>query len=996
MKEVLLIMFLAFFLIITPGLATKNITFITSCQQCHLTTCNNTNLDSSERAFCYRLNTTLQYPVYLIWENEVKSNSSDWRNYANISSMIFFGNVSTSSVDITQDRNIFCGNVSAMMTPQRRVFATFKSAYKDMSKSLLGCAFSNPINLVSYGLDNNTCSYSVFQKIKDGYITEGFPNQIGMSSQSRIMVHGNADEGLGWVGAAACQPPGNAAGTYSVVNTSSKGAFWGLDKATLLTDDGWTIFDRTVLEVMNDTTWDVTPYVIPENATTNDTVWLIANILERGKPVSDGPVNFSVSGSVWGNLSFLNNYWWNTTSMFPNPNSYSIRINARRGNATLNLPVGNMTVNISSNNYFPNTYYTIKATTWSGSNPINPAFGTAYYKIWNMSEPTILKSGTLDCTLNSCERVINTSDWDSFVLEVTAYNSSTYFGGSLRIINVTAEIGGNLTTNKSTYKPTEMMVTSLKTGQDLTSADMMIVRPDGTNETPSPIPMYNQSNYSYWLDNYTFGAAAPNGTYTIYVRGFVGSQFASFNDTVDVVPYNVLASLLNKTNYNVGDNLTAKVQITDAYSGNVNISVVMSIIDPQSNVTQIGSALISGSNQYNATFKIPSNFSAGNYNLNIYLNDSDNRAFSTNLSFTVNNTGAITITPSFWNITAATDSKTFVINNTGPTTLSNMTLTVSGNISQYITLNTSSISSLSPSQAAAFYANVSLPQHGFWKGSIAASSGTSSFVIDITANFMTGTIPNNLVVTPTFLYVVIIPDRTTNQQVTLENTGLTAATGFQTNATGLIAPMVSATQTPSSIAANGQDTLGLKIDTTGEDEGTYDGDVNITSSAGYAILSVTIDVIGDLSAQATSKLTLLNNLLANITSLESQGKNTTSVRSLYNQTKTLLQDVQTDYNNGDWADAKSKFDTAEQQISSITSMITALATERGPDYSWVIWTIAFVVIIIIVGITAFKYRNKIKELIDRILKKEKPQQEQQQQEYYPQESGGGEYRTEYY
>lgn len=809
MKKLILITILIFLILVKIVLSTKTILYVTDAATDSL--CSDlTSLN--DKLFCNEI-LALKYNVKIINEGQVKSNTETWNLYYNASDMIFLGDVSQDMYNTSRDRDVFCSNILAAMTPERKVFATFGNVWKNLSKSIEGCAFY--LEMVNFSSNGNDDCYNYrFRIRKSGYITEGYSvgDTVSLYTTSQISyIHDREDDG--WIeGECTVNISGNViTDFFPVVNTSSKGAFWGLSKSSNFTSAAWNFFDRTVKELLNDTV----------------------------------PVN----------------------------------------------------------------------------------------------------------------------------------------------------ITGYVTTDKELYKPTNTVIVDFYTVSSVSNANMSIIQPDGTIITDIPM---NQINQTHWNRNYTLGAASKNGTYIVNVSAS-NSEIAFFKKTFDVIPWTAYASIDNTT-YTIGNNVTTTVQITNAYA-NINFTVKVYLINPQGNSTEIGNGIIVGNNSYTSKYTLL-NLSGGSYFIKAYVNDSYERNFTSLLPFTLRGAGNISVNPPQWTVTTDTSqniTQKFNVTNIGLGLIPLINITKTGSVAQFLTLTDTNITNLYANQSTTFNATMNVKIEGNYSGTITLTSEFTSFIISVSLSYHTPIIPKqNLKVAPTSISETTVSNKVIQRIVTLENIDSSSdAIDITANISNNLAGIVTIVSKPSSIHPSSQAQLELKIDTINLQENTYTGTISLNSSVGSAQVYVNIVILGDLSARADEKLSELDELKKNVTELKKQKKNTTEAETLVSSIESLLNDVKLDWVAEKYSDALSKLTQAENSINQLISKISEIEQQPGPDYSSVIWKAAIIIILIIIGITVFKYRNKIKELINKILKRGEEKEEKPSEEKYYLPTGGG-YRTEYY
>lgn len=876
MKKAIFVAIFIFMIFVHPAYA-KTILYVTNAS----TDSSCSDLESQDSLYCDRLS-GLGYDLKVINEEHAKSNTSEWNEYADSSDMIFLGSVNFDMVNTSEFQDIFCGNISSKLNDDRTVFATLENTWINTSANIQGCAFHPSINLVSWSLEDNKCIKKTFKIAKEGFITEGYSvgdNLDLYSTQNVVKIHDISDGS--WI-TTECTPEGGSIGFYPVINTSDKGVFWGVDNSKNFTDDAWNIFDRTVLTALDDTTWTITPiFIIPSSVTVNQTMWILANV-STTQTVDN--VNFTADG-VSGGLAYEDGFWRNLTVELPGKKQYSLEIRAYtptmlRGTETVSVNAGILRVDILSGNYKPDSDYLIEAKIFVDSEP--QTVKTASYRVLDSSSYTTVYSGSLACDGNYCSgKITKIMDVKSLVLEVIASNE-TETGGSFKTIY--KEL---LTTDKDRYKPGETIKINFFPSEDVDSANLTIVRPDGSEETPAPIPMSKTG--SKWSKDYTLGASAPNGTYTIVVESIKEDNVTEFNKTIDVIAWKAVA-YINQYSFNVYETLELTVETMETYSSDLNFTVYIDIIDPDDNKVFTTTGFIEGDDNYSTTYLIQGDHEDGLSKIKVILEDSENRSATLELDFTVN----------------FTEPSLFVT----PLTVSE--LTIAGKIF--------------------------------------------------------------------------------NKNFTIENTATDVdVTNLIINFSGTLKDFIQIKLKPTSIPADSSSQFKIRIDTTNLSEGTNTGTIDIFSQVGSAQIYLSIEIIGDLYTKAEEKIDELYLLQQNITELESRLVDVTNVTELFNEIEDLLDEVITDFENEDYASAKSKFESAVSKLTGLILDIQDLYTEI-PDYSFIIWEVAIVVVVIIVIVTLFHYRDKIKQLLKGTKKKE---EEEEVEEVYYKESKE-EYRTEYY
>jgi len=587
------------------------------------------SLPTEDSLYCNRLE-ELGYDVKVINEMHVKESSSTWSNYADISDMVFLGSLTLDMINKNKSQDLFCGNISSKIA-DKSLFAAFESVLIDDSKNIEGCAFYPAIDLASFVYENNECSKKTFKISKSGYVTENYglnDNLDFYSSARTIKIH--EISGDAWV-TAECIPPNGTIDFYPVISIKGKHVFWGLDKPSDFTEDAWEIFDKTILYSLDDKDWDITSFVIPSVATVNQDILVLANVTHLGKPV-DGIVNLTADGIV-RNMEYVDGLWRVPALKLNEVRYYSININAYspsglRGSSAIPINSGNLVIEVTSGSYKPNSEYNVSAEVFLNSKPQSAQVS---FRILKPDNYAVIVSGILDCIKNICtKKIITMPDFEGLILEVTAFNYSlSQYGGNFKTINKNP-----LFINKEVYKPGGSIIIDFLPPGNVTIANITIIRPDGSKETPSAIPL-DKVTEKYWTKNYSLGSAAPNGTYTLNLKALVDGESMELNKNFDVLAWEPYA-YLNQYSFYAYENLKLTVGITDVYSSTLNFSVRAEIIDPDGKKVFSDRGSFKGDGKYSTSYLLPGDYKDGRSLVKVFLTDSYNRNSTMELNFSFN------------------------------------------------------------------------------------------------------------------------------------------------------------------------------------------------------------------------------------------------------------------------------------------------------------------------------------------------------------------------
>jgi len=633
MRKLILLLILIFVFLVRTAEA-KSIVYVTGATS--YSPCSILPVDDS--LFCTRL-IDLGYDVTVINEEYVRQNMPVWRQYVNESDMIFLGHVNVDMINGSMYQDAFCGNISDVLE-NRTLFAAFENTWYNQTfpSNITGCAFYPTITLVNISYFDNKCNQRTFKIIREGFVTEGYElgDVIEFYNTIRSLRTFNISDG-GWI-AAECTPRGAIIDFYPVVNTSSKGVFWGLENPQSFTNKTWELFDRALLTALGDISWDILPTVIPSVATVDQEVWIISNVTQIEKPAK-GIVKFTANGFS-GDMPYIDGLWRNYTFTFPEAKDYYIEISGYsistlRGKAGVPITVGNLDVDIISGNFKPGSDYLVSVKLYLDGEPQEPS--SANFRILNSLNFETVFSGSMICGSTECTAKINfMPDVQDLILEVTAVGESGDVGGSFKIISKEP-----ITTNKVFYQPGETMKIELFYSLPLTDSNFTLIRPDGAKET-GPIIM-TEINPNHWKTNYTLETTVPNGTYVIEIVSLKeNKKIVEFTKNIDVIAWETSA-YLNKYSFESYETLYLTVEVTNKYSNTLEFDILVEIKDPEDKKIQLAKDSFTGET-YRTNYSIPGDYKSGRSKILITLNDSDGRIVNLGLNLSINST--LVITPS--------------------------------------------------------------------------------------------------------------------------------------------------------------------------------------------------------------------------------------------------------------------------------------------------------------------------------------------------------------
>lgn len=444
MKGLLVFIIIAV-LIAVPTLASAKSVVYVSKQNCAGLNCTCLPSTSEDRAFCDRL-ARLGYDVSLDSEGDVKDNSVVWKADSVTADLIFLGDVSDSMIDKNKNQSAFCGNVK---NSGKKVFATFGSAYKN--RSLEGCAF--PLALASYPADDNICPSTNVWVTEQNYITKGFAindiKDVYLTSQPVKLNYGQS------TASAHCDPSAESMPTslYSVMLTSTRGTFWGLDRPSKFTDTGWLLFERAVLFTTGDNVWNVTYFTIPSTVSAGRAFMLFADVRSLASPIRSGEVNVSFSGVPLGKLAYSNatGHWENRALSIATDGA--LAVTAEEGTGTQQIKAGALDVRIISGSYLPGKPYSAKAQVYAAG---LQSTANLNYRLLDGKLSTV-SQGAMTYLGGTYYADYTPGNLGDLILEVTA-SSGAATGGAFKILR---EQNASISYS---VEPKEWVITATKSG----------------------------------------------------------------------------------------------------------------------------------------------------------------------------------------------------------------------------------------------------------------------------------------------------------------------------------------------------------------------------------------------------------------------------------------------------------------------------------------------------------------------------------------------------
>ncbi|HLC50864.1 MAG TPA: hypothetical protein VJH90_00625 [archaeon] len=872
-----------------PGVfAAKSIVFITDND---LVTTACPGLDwPDEVAFCNRIQ-SLGYDVKVVTDSLVEANSPEFQSRISGATAIVFANLSQKYIEYNSDSNSPYGKFMANLIP----YTDSKKQLSILSSTIMNVPifippfyyFETPLPWKTTG--ENVCSSESdsFSTNRITYISNKTTNPVVIYSGGN-KHHARVVEAGGGSVIAQC---GSAFNSVVNVTPLQRGVFWGFNDTQYFTDSAWDLFDRAVWTVMGDAGWKVYLSAFPQTVNPGDTGFIIiANVTdERGQYVNTGPITFEMqagstttTGALFKHPSGL---WINNTTITPSQDAViSIKTpEAFTTSNSQNVDVGTMSVTIDTETYIPNSPFELKITTDASQ----PSVGVT---IFDYNTFKILFDNFISCSSGICTTTISNFPATGPVLISAAASA----GGKLKMISQPTSLSGTVFSNITVYRPTQTAILNLTTTWPADWANLTITKPD---KTVIPLGSMTKMSSTKFNTTYAFAAGDPNGTYNLSAMiGFQG-YVANITGSIQMIAWEAATSL-SKSSFLKNETVNVTLETFNAWSS-IAFNYTLDIINPESNNMLSTKGNMTGNATLKTTWAIPSGAKAGTYKLKAFINDTYNRTFYKEVSFSVDELPNVT-------------SPKFVLS---PTSL-NFVTPLTKKIEKVLTIENS-------------------------------GGGTIGSII------------------------------------------ITPSSG--------IATIIFVKTTLTSLTAGQKKDVSLEVNGANAKEGSYTGTLTISSDAGNKTVDIRIELIGDISALADEKLAEVSSVRDSVAALEELGKDTSDVKNSLDQAEKLFKDAKTSYAAGDYENAKSNYEQALASLQAANDKLSELEQadeleEKPQDTASLVWIMAGIVILAIIAVTAYKYKDRIMEMLG----KRGGSEEGKEEYYYPPEEGGEEYRVEYY
>ena len=530
---------------------------------------------------------------------------------------------------------------------------------------------------------------------------------------------------------------------------------------------------------------------------------------------------------------------------------------------------------------------------------------------------------------------------------------------------------GTLTTNNNTYQPGNTIEMEFEPTTDLFGVpSIVMIYPDKSEMVLGPMSPAGNA----WSRNLLIHDNIPNGTYVLRID-VLGSP-TLINKTIDIIPYDVLITT-DKLSYSFDSDVKITINAINKYKTSLDFTGNVTIKNP--NNIEVYTYEKDFTTTMETKYIIPKNGIGGKYTINITLTDSDDRMFSKIIKFYIKSTGNLSVVPKEWSeliSTYGTYSKSFSIRNNGTTTITNLKIIPGTGIS----VNKNTIT-LAPSASETFEATASVTKT--LESNISLSTEAIEYIIDVEILYSDIPITNSLIVSPSSLSLITISDKSFEKVFELENIVSAQASINRHSLSANLEDIITIIDIPNTIAGDDVEEMKLTIDTTDLDSGTYAGTLKIDSSVGNDTIAFNIEILGDYTTLVPTKITELETYLQRINKIKNK-EGGEFVLENYNNIKENFEKALEEYESENYDLASSSYSSALSGLNRLQDDIEEI--ELAPsNYGWIIWLFAIIIIISIIGVLFWKYKDKIMSGKTKT---------QEQDEYTTEQDG--EYRTDYY
>ncbi|MDI6826645.1 MAG: hypothetical protein QMD36_05710 [Candidatus Aenigmarchaeota archaeon] len=519
------------------------------------------------------------------------------------------------------------------------------------------------------------------------------------------------------------------------------------------------------------------------------------------------------------------------------------------------------------------------------------------------------------------------------------------FNQLLDWVSNTSDIGFKIITDKEAYYPDERIQINVKAPVDIGGITGTIYYPNNENHSLSFTGSGKERSAVYLL-----GKDVPSGNYNIevVVDGLKKSKMIS------VSPF-----YLNLTINNQTEKVKVWVNVTDPSGNIVNVNLTVNITSPKGEK----------SNYYfennGSVFFTYDALESGEYTVYAKAIDGYGRSDSKTKSFSFYFKANIKFIPQ--NITRVVqEAGNITVNvkifNNATNNVSNTRIEKIGEIKDWIILENTSLGDIEPNESKDLTFKINVPdvEEGEYNGSLKFLFDGEEYILPITIKMEYLGI---LSVNPESWEGWIIKGQSKTIQFSLSNSGRREVIIKSVEVMGDLEDRISIIQKPDKIEVGMNKSLKIEIKTSDISmEGLtkrFNNELKITTGQGihYPLASLRINVVENIREMANDLSVELEELKSNITVLK-KVIDVSSLESKSNEIKTNLDRVKDSFDQGNYENAVTLYESLELEIESLKTDIERAyieAKEMKKPNTLII--VALIVSIAVVGIILFIYRK---------------------------------------
>lgn len=531
----------------------------------------------------------------------------------------------------------------------------------------------------------------------------------------------------------------------------------------------------------------------------------------------------------------------------------------------------------------------------------------------------------------------------------------TVFNQALDWASNTSDMGYWITTDKGLYQQGDEIYINVTAHATISSVSGNITRPDGLTEGLSISGSGNM-----WTSYYPTFEDDPDGVYKINMNA--DGIFRQKNVTIKA--FDIGLDIRSDEN---GTWIQASVKDQhDSYVKNVNVTInITDSLGQRFGYSTAGGEI---TDHGNGTFVLVFNVSPGIFGKHLvyaFAEDALERNDTATDSFSISPPFKMELYPEGLEkvVFEPGNFTGFVqITNTGPSNLTGITVSKTGDVKDWIDLSATSLPDITPNSTVYFYFNVTVPDigQGNYTGSIVFSTeqGEKTFPMSVQMKFI-----GKLLVDPSTLTDYAPVDEIVLKEITLSNPERGDISIISVDVGGDLVDWVVVQKRPEKIVGGSSEKMVLKIDTSAVNVEnairTLFAIVEITTDFPDENKGITLEIIAvkNIANEANSLLSRIPELQNRISALE-KDVDVSSVGNGLSAVKDDLESIKNLYQEKKYEEAATKFDDAKKNLPSVEGDISGLEekveAEKAAERTRIF--VAYVLmVIVIVGAVVFLF-----------------------------------------